>query len=294
MNRYCLLTALLASSALLPPLEAAHGGAMLVSTKWLAAHLSDPNVVVLYVGRNRADFDAGFIPKACFVPWDQLVTSRGGIPNELPPASQLRDLFEGCGVSDSSRVVLYGDLLNLSAARAWFTLDYLGHGGHAALLDGGLSKWKAEGRLLATAAAAPRRGHLTPQPRPEVVVTLEAMRDLSWAAVNVAGSRLLLIDSRSPAEFEKEAAHIPGAVNAYWLDDLLGKANPAFRPRSELRKRYQALGARPGTTIVVYCYSGVQASQSYFALKYLGYDVRLYDGSFSEWSRSKDTPAAGR
>jgi thiosulfate/3-mercaptopyruvate sulfurtransferase len=126
------------------------------------------------------------------------------------------------------------------------------------------------------------------------VVTLEAMRDLSWAAVNVAGSRVLLIDSRSPADFGMEAAHIPGAVNAYWLDDLLSKANPVFRPRPELRKRYQALGARPGTTIVVYCNSGVQASQSYFALKYLGYDVRLYDGSFSEWSRSKDTPAAGR
>ncbi|MGA2327353.1 MAG: sulfurtransferase [Bryobacteraceae bacterium] len=273
---------LAASAAAGPRLE------MLVSTGWLADHLNDRNVVVLHIARDRAHYDAGHIPGACFVPWSELMVTREGVPNELPPVADIKRLFERCGVSDYSRVVLYGDTLLLSATRAWFTLDYLGHGGHAALLDGGLEKWRAEQRPVSKEEPVARQGRLTPRIRPDAVVGLEQMRDLSRVAVNVPSSKVVILDSRSPAEFRK--GHIPGAVNVFWPDTITSKEMPTLRPLAEVERIYQAAGVAHGRTIVAYCVAGVQATQTYFVLKYLGYDVRLYDGSFSEWSRAKDAP----
>ena len=263
---------------------------MLVSTEWLAGHASDQSLVVLHVARERADYDAGHIPGACFVPWNELAVTREGIANELPPVESLQRLFERCGVSDDSRIVLYGDRLVLSATRAWFTLDYLGLSGKAALLDGGLEKWRAEQRPVSKEEPAARQGRFTPHIRPDALVGIEQMRDLAWVAANVPSPDPLILDVRPPAEFR--AGHIPGAVNFYWPQTLTSKEMPTLRPLAELQQMYQAIGVAPGRTLVTYCNSGVQASQTYFVLKLLGYDVRLYDGSFSEWSQAKDAPVA--
>jgi thiosulfate/3-mercaptopyruvate sulfurtransferase len=258
--------------------------AAFVSTGWLQAHLKDGNLVVMQVARNgRADYDAGHIPGACLVPWEKLTATRDGVPAELPRASELKALFESCGAGDGSRIVLYGDLLNLAAARAWFTLDYLGLSGRAALLDGGIEQWRAEKRPLEKTAPAARAARLTVRVRPQAVVSRDQVRDLAWS-----GSGALLIDARAPENYK--AGHIPGAVNAYWMDDVVSKEHPVLRPAGELRKRYQALGAAPGTTIVVYCQSGVQATKTYVVLKSLGYDARLYDGSLADWTRDKEAP----
>ena len=263
---------------------------MLVSTEWLAGHASDQSLVVLHVARERADYDAGHIPGACFVPWNELAVTREGIANELPPVESLQRLFARCGVSDDSRIVLYGDRLVLSATRAWFTLDYLGLSGKAALLDGGLEKWRAEQRPVSKEEPAARQGRFTPHIRPDALVGIEQMRDLAWVAANVPSPDPLILDVRPPAEFR--AGHIPGAVNFYWPQTLTSKEMPTLRPLAELQQMYQAIGVAPGRTLVTYCNSGVQASQTYFVLKLLGYDVRLYDGSFSEWSQAKDAPVA--
>jgi thiosulfate/3-mercaptopyruvate sulfurtransferase len=273
---------LAASAAAGPRLE------MLVSTGWLADHSNGRNVVVLHVARDRAHYDAGHIPGACFVPWSELVVTREGVANELPPVADLKRLFERCGVSGDSRIVLYGDTLQLSATRAWFTLDYIGHGGHAALVDGGLEKWRAEGRPVSKEQPAARQGRLEPRIRPDVLVGLEQMRDLSWVAANVPSSQVVILDARSPADYR--GGHIPGAVNVFWPDTITSKEMPTLRPLAEVERIYQAAGVAHGRTVVAYCMTGVQATQTYFVLKYLGYDVRLYDGSFSEWSRAKHAP----
>src|SRR5258706_12609100 len=111
---------------------------MLVSTEWLTGHLSDPKVVVLHVAANRTAYDAGHVPGARFVAQSELVVTRDGIPNELPPAADLKALFERLGVSDSSRIILYADGSMIPAARAYFTVNYLWHGEQTALLDGRL------------------------------------------------------------------------------------------------------------------------------------------------------------
>lgn len=253
---------------------------MLVSPDWLAQHLADSKLVILHVSTNRTAYDAGHIPGARFVALSDLVVTRDGIPNELPATADLKKVLEAAGVSDDSRVILYGDTSVLPATRAYFTLDYLGHGDRAALLDGGLERWRGEGRKLTNEAPAAAQGRLTPRPKPELVVQIDAVKQMA-----AKPSSDVLLDVRSAADYRGEkGSHIPGAQNVFWMEDQASRENQALKPEAELRKLYESIGITPDRKVVTYCNSGMQASQSYFTLKYLGYDVRLYDGSMSEWN----------
>ena len=117
---------------------------MLVTTDWLAAHLKDPNVVVLHLTKERKQYDEGHIPGARWISFDQLMVKKDGLSSELPPVDDLVKMFESLGISDDSRVVVYSTNWPPLSTRIYFTLDYLGLGDRAAVLDGGLEKWKAE------------------------------------------------------------------------------------------------------------------------------------------------------
>lgn len=261
---------------------------MLVSTDWLAKHSTDANVVILHVAPNRTAYDAGHIPGARFVALPELAVTRDGILNELAPVDDLKKVMEAAGVSDDSRVILYSDASVLPATRAFFTLDYLGHGEQAALLDGGLEKWRKEERTITQDAPAPPRGRFTPHPKPELVVQMEAVKQMSGKPASSLSE--VLLDVRPAADFRGEkGSHIPGAVNVYWMENQTSHEDKALKSDAELRKLYNALGVTSEKRVVTYCNSGMQATQSYFTLKYLGYDVRLYDGSMSEW-KSKGAP----
>lgn len=264
---------------------------LLVRADTLAARLRDPAWVVLHVGRDRASYDAGHLPGARFLPLASIVAERDGVPNELPPVAHLDSVFESVGVSDGSRVVLYGDLGGLAAARAFFTLEYLGHTG-AALLDGGLEAWRAAGRPVTTAAPGPSRGSLTPRPRPERAVGAE------WVRERLRDPAVVLVDARPAAEFSgaepgagiTRPGHIPGARNLFWRDALVSPERPVLRDVLVLRAMYEGAGAARGKTVVTYCRTGVQASHAYFVARYLGYEARMYDGSFIDWSRRDGYP----
>jgi thiosulfate/3-mercaptopyruvate sulfurtransferase len=214
----------------------------------------------------------------------ELAVTRDGIPNELPSTADLKKLLEAVGVSDDSRVILYsGDASVLPATRAFFTFDYLGHGDQAALMDGGLEKWRSEGRTLSKDATATAQGRFTPQPKPEIVVQMDAVKQMSSKPASASSE--VLLDVRPAADFHGEkGSHIPGAVNQFWMENQAGRENQALKSDAELRKLYETIGVTPDKPVVTYCNSGMQASQSYFTLKYLGYDVRMYDGSMSEWN----------
>jgi thiosulfate/3-mercaptopyruvate sulfurtransferase len=276
---------------------------MIVSTGWLAAHLNDPKVVVLHVAREREHFDQGHLPGARFAGWGEITATRNGVPNELAPVADLQKLFERLGIGNEARIVVYGDNSGLSAARAYFTLDYLGHGERVALLDGGLEKWKAERRTTSTDKVEPKPARFTPHVRASAVTNLDVVRDFSWLATNVTSPSATLIDARpveeytgaKPGDGVPRGGHIPGAVNVFWMQNVLSKENPVLRSAAELRKLYEEAGAVAGRTVVTYCRTGGQASHAYFTLKYLGYDVVMYDGSFFEWSNTEGTPiVAGR
>ncbi len=271
---------------------------MIVSTSWLANHLNDPQVVILHVARERTHYDEGHLPGARFVGWGEITATRNGVPNELAPVADLKKLFERLGIGDDARVVIYGDNSGLAAARAYFTLDYLGHGGRAALLDGGLEKWKAERRSITTDLVETRTARFTPRVRTESVTNLDVVRDLSWTATNVSIPSVVLIDARpveeytgaKPGDGVPRGGHIPGAANVFWMQNVLSRENPSLRSVAELRRLYEEAGVQPGHTVVTYCRTDGQASHAYFTLKYLGYNVVMYDGSFFEWSNTEGTP----
>jgi thiosulfate/3-mercaptopyruvate sulfurtransferase len=269
---------------------------LLVNTDWLARHLNSSEVVIFHVGANREGYEKGHIPGARFVALSELATTRQEVPNELPPIQALDELFTRLGVGDRARIVLYGENNGLYASRAFFTLDYLGHGDRASLLDGGVEQWTAEGRPLQMESPNYSPAPFTATPRPELIVTLDRMRDLSWAAEQNTPSSPVLIDARPVSQFlgseAPRSGHIAGARHLYWMDHLRGANEKTFQPAADLQQLYQKLGLEPGQTAVAYCNSGVQASHTYFTLKYLGYDVRMYDGSISEWSKAPDAPMA--
>jgi thiosulfate/3-mercaptopyruvate sulfurtransferase len=261
---------------------------MLTQTDWLAAHLNDPDLVILHVGASKASYNAGHIPGARFMPLSDVAVTRNGIPNQLPAIEALKTSFEQAGVSSKSRVILYGDMSGLFAARAYFALDYLGNASRATLLDGGLEKWKAEHLNLTTALPAATVGRLNVKARPELLVGLAAMKQI------VADKKTTLIDARPPDEYSgakpgdgvPRAGHIPGAKNVFWMDNLVSKDNPILKPASEMQAKYSAAGVKRGAKLVVYCRTGVQASHDYFTLKLLGFSPVLYEGSFIEWSNA--------
>ena len=264
---------------------------MLVSTDWLAKHINDRDVFVIHVAAERKLFDDGHIPGARFLSSKEILTTRNGVANELPATADLQKVFEQLGVGDTGRIVIYGENSGLLAARVYFTLDYLGHGDRAALLDGGIEKWKAEKLPVETRPVNPEQAKFTPHPRPQIVAELDAMRDLSRMAANEADANVSIIDARPEEQYignqTQRTGHIPGATNVYWLTHLLSKENPTLKPASELSKIYEAAGLKAGQKVITYCNTGMQASHAYFTLKYLGYDVRMYDGSFSEWNSAE-------
>jgi thiosulfate/3-mercaptopyruvate sulfurtransferase len=255
---------------------------LLVSTAWLADHLKDSNVIVLHVAQARTGYDANHIPGARYLAFGEIAVTKNGNSNELPTPEELKAIFEKAGVSDNSRVILYTSDANiLPATRAFFTLDYLGHD-QTALLDGGFEQWSKENRPVAKDVPAVAPGKLTPRPRPQLVVSTADVQ--KQAAAPSTG--MTLLDVRSSTEFS-ERGHIPTALNSNWTESLNGTMN--MKSEAELRKLFESAGLAPGKTVVTYCNSGMQASESYFTLKYLGYDVKMYDGSLGEWNKTTGT-----
>jgi thiosulfate/3-mercaptopyruvate sulfurtransferase len=266
---------------------------MLVSTSWLEQHLNDRNLVVLHVGHDRGQFDSGHIPGSRFVRLDDLVEQHKDSLNELPPVEDLQVTFESLGVGNESRVVLTGDTGGVLAARAYFTLDYLGHGDRAALLDGGLETWISESRRTSKEEMSAARAQFTPHLRPDILVSTAKMRELSLA-VNQGASNYVLLDARPLAEFTgivnseavSRAGHIAGSQSLYWKKLIRSEASPQLLDPEQLQQQFTRVGAVPGKSVITYCRTGMQSSFTYFVAKYLGYPAAMYDGSVYEWVRA--------
>ena len=251
---------------------------MLVSTEWLQSNRL--SVKVLEIG-SRAAYDQGHIPGAIHVDGASLVVQIEGRPNELPSLEALEALFTSAGIGSSGRIVIYSRD-PVQATRAWFTLDHLGAGHRAAILDGGIAKWIAEQRSLSTEPVTPHPQPFHATAHPESVTTLGAMRN-AIRLRDALGSCLALIDARPQDQFS--AGSIPGAVNLPWSENFTAGEFAVFRSPDELRALYADAGVTPESCNVTYCRSGMTATVSYFVLKYLGYDASLYDGSYAEWSQ---------
>lgn len=264
---------------------------MIVSTEWLAKHLNDQSLVLLHVG-DKKEYDAGHIPGAQFIQIADISTPRGqGLALELPPPDQLKATFEKFGVSDNSRIVVYfGKDWVSPTARVYFTLDYLGLGERASILDGGLPAWIAEQRPVTTEVIVPKPGSFTPRPNPKLIV------DAAWVNANLKKPGVAILDARN-SEFytgaEKgnmpRAGRIPGAKSIPF-SSLVENPNSKFKSVAALQQLFSGAGLDKRDNVATYCHIGQQASLLYFVARYLGYDAHLYDGSFQEWSNRADLP----
>lgn len=270
--------------------EKTHGGPrpeMLVSTQWLADHLTDPHLVLIQVGGSPTEYHAQHIPGAHYLPTDKLVDSKPPGTELLSP-EQLKKNLEEIGISDDSRVVVYADW-DPMAARLFFTLDYLGRAEHAALLDGGMEQWALEKRPVSAEDSKIVPGHLTINVHPEVVARMDSMTKL--ISGDPASSGVAIIDSRPLKRYR--SGHLAGAAPIFWETALVSPEKPVLRPPQELKQMLADRGITPAKKIVSYCEVGWQASYTYFLARYLGFDAAMYDGSYNEWSTAKQPVVRG-
>jgi thiosulfate/3-mercaptopyruvate sulfurtransferase len=300
LARLIVLTVLAISTAILPSARAVpaqcggHGdkSTMLVSTAWLGEHLKDANLVVLAVG-DKGDYDKGHIPGSLFVSYHDthLMEAPNGLSVELPPMADLEAVFGKLGVTNDSRIVLYPVKDTFSwATRIYLTLDAMGLGRQSALLDGGLKTWTSEGRPVTTEVRAVTPGKVTTCQQNDVITTLDDVR------ANVKHPGVDIIDARNTEYYtgqskpgDQRRGHIPGAGSIPYtsLIDDQGK----WKSPDALAAIFSGAGIKRGDKIIAYCHIGQQATAVYFVARYLGYDVRLFDGSWEEWSKHTELPA---
>lgn len=258
-----------------------------VSTAWLESHLHDPNLVLLQVGE-ESQYKSAHIPGARLVRLADVAATSSKLSLEMPTAAALRQKLQNLGISDSSRVVVYFGSNQVSpSTRVWFTLQSAGLGAHADLLDGGLPKWRREGRTLTDqASAATQPGTLAPfRLQPTIV-------DAAFVRAHARQPGFVLIDARAPAYYDgleesgaeghPRRGHIPGARNLPFTsitnDDL------TFKTPAELLALFRKAGVKPGDRVIAYCHIGQQATAVLFAARAVGIDAVLYDGSFEDWT----------
>ena len=202
-------------------------------------------------------------------------------------------MFAAAGVSDRSRVVVYGSAI--TATRLFFTLDYLGHPS-VRVLNGGLNAWKLNGGAIESGAcsACHRR-------RVDAKAASGGRGDGGLDHAASASPKMTLLDARPDAEFTGAdggmggahvVGHLPDARQLVW--NTLLDSSGRFLPDAELQKKLEAIGATKGTPVVSYCMVGMRASVTYFVARHLGYDSRLYDGSIVDWTRRKLPAKTGR
>lgn len=288
-RRLGILGTLACASALVaqtpPPRES-----LLISAADLAARAKDADLLILHVTDRQAAFDDEHVPGARFVRYGDIAVDGDGLGSELPPPDAIDRVLEAVGVSDASRIVVYGTS-TVAAARLFFTLDVLGHS-RVAMLDGGLRAWKAEGRPIARGPESPARTSVSPGRGFSARLNTERLAGAEWIQQRVGTSQINLVDVRPDPEFTGSdggmrgahvAGHIAGARQLPW--GALVDASGRFLPASELRAKLDAIGVARDKPVVSYCMVGMRASVVYFVARYLGYEARLYDGSIVDWGR---------
>ena len=261
----------------------------LVDTAWLAAHARDANVRVLDL--RRSGFEAGHIPEALWLDPESIRDPRNTPTFMLSPAAFAQAMGR-LGISNRTRVVAYDDRGGLLAARLWWMLHAYGHT-NVALLDGGWVRWTAEMRPTTTLAAPVRSATFKATLQPQWVATVDEV----VAAIGRPGTRIL--DARTVAEMDgsdtrlsSRGGVIPSAQPLYW-EDLLDPVQKTFKPAEELRAIVERHGMKPSDEVIAYCWVGHRSAVDLFALRLIGYErVRNYLGSWEEWSRRMDLPAA--
>ena len=267
----------------------------LVTTIWLARNLAEADIAIVDAsmfmpGDARdpaAEFAAAHIPGARFLDIESVSDKAHPAPHMLPSAADFGRAMTALGVGRDDRIIVYDNSPLRSAARGWFMARHYG-AERVAILDGGLQKWRAEGRAVERGEASLRKARFDAHAQGGEVVDKDAIR---------GGTSLPILDARGRARFEGTEAdprpnvgvgHIPGAKNLPFA--TLYREDGTLKSESELRSAFDAAGVDPEAEFIATCGSGVTANSLIFAARRLGgRHAKLYDGSWSEWGADPAT-----
>jgi thiosulfate/3-mercaptopyruvate sulfurtransferase len=273
----------------------------IVSTDWLARELgasdlrvADATIFLPGSGRDgRSEFESGHIPGAVFLDLDEIGDEESPLPHTLPPEPRLASRLRALGIGDGDRIVVYDNSPLHSAGRAWWMLRIFG-ARRVAILDGGLARWRAEGRATETGAATGGRGHFTPRFEAGAVADKDVVASLVGAGTHE------IVDARPAERFRGDEAeprpgvepgHIPGSKSLPQSE--LFEPDGRWKRGDALRAAFEAAGVDLSKPMVTTCGSGVTAAVLLFGAHLLGKeDVALYDGSWSEWGADPSAPKA--
>jgi thiosulfate/3-mercaptopyruvate sulfurtransferase len=275
----------------------------LVSTEWLASELGADDLRIVdatyfanFPGETPRDgaseYEAAHIPGAVFFDIPAISDKTNPLPTMLPSSAQFGEQMRALGLSDASRIVLYDNAPHKTAARAWWMLRTFG-ARNVAILDGGLAKWRAEGRPLASGTETPAPGDFT------ATLDTGGVRSIDQIKANLTAQVEQVLDARSAARFSGDEpdpragvapGHIPGSRHLAYAK--LFNADGTWKRGELLRAEFDAAGVDLAKPFVTTCGSGITAAILLFGARLLGADGALYDGSWSEWGADASAPKA--
>ena len=252
-------------------------GMITVNSKWLLAHLEDPDLVIID-GRGNMPYMLGHIKNARNLGVEKVISLADNGANLVLDKSLAEELFSNLGIDDSKMVVVYGEYMDPSSSRIAWTLMYHGHP-NTKLLDMGFDMWQRAGLPISRAAPS---NILTPvQFKSKPNSSIRADSDMIRA--KQTDPNIVIVDARTPQEHMQ--ARIPGSILHNW-DEGLGDDGLMFKSKEELQKDFESKGITNNKEIICYCHSGTRAAHKYLQFKQADFDnVRLYDGSIIDWAQ---------
>lgn len=261
---------------------------LIIEPDELQARIGDTHILVVDLSQLHF-YQQSHIPGAAHVEYARIVSAKPPVMGLLPESGQLHTLFSTLGLTETTHVVAYDNEGGGKASRFLWTLEAVGHTGYS-LLNGGFNAWQKE-------------NHPTDSRMPELVnhpytirPNLEVSTDKQFILTHLNDPTICLVDCRSPAEYigqdlrARRGGHIPGAINIEWTRALDPQHNMRLKPKEELLALYEQAGVTPDKYVITYCQTHHRSALSYIVLKSLGYKVKGYPGSWSEWGNDDQTP----